>query len=380
MKLTLAFFTSTRGDMSIFEPLLLEIKQNKKIDYKLFVYGTHLEKNYGNTINEIKRSNFKITAKFKTVDKVDNLLGQSNSIYKTQKKINNVFKNHKFDAVVILGDRIERLPIITSSIIYRKPIIHIHGGEITEGVLDDQVRHMITKSAHLHFTICNQYKRNILNLSEEKFRVHNVGSLGVENLLKIRTKLAQNHLRKNQVILTYHPETINKDFNWKKNFSLIVTALNKFNFKVIITSPGHENKSSEYISFIKKTVKDNKKFKFIKSLGSKYYFNFLNNTLFVIGNSSSGIIELPYFRIPTINIGNRQKGRFLHDSVIQTDCKFSKIKQSINKANSKKFRKKIAKMKLHFGNGFTSKKILNIIIKNFKNEKKLLNKKLSIKN
>ena len=378
MKHTLAFFTSTRSDMTIFEPLLTSIKKNNKFNYQLFVHGTHLEKKYGNTINEIKKYNFKITSKFKTIATPDNFLGQTKTLYNTQKEINNIFNKYKFDAVIILGDRVERLPIVSSAIIYRSLIIHIHGGEITEGALDDQVRHMITKSSHLHFVICNQYKKNILKLSEEKFRVHNVGSLGVEKILKTKKKLAGKNKKNNQVILTYHPETINNNFKWKKNFSLIIKTLDHFDYNVLITSPGHEKKSLEYIHYIKKIIKKNKKFKFIESLGGENYFQELKSSKFVIGNSSSGIIEVPYFKIPTINIGFRQKGRFLHDSIIQSGCTILNIKKSIIKANSENFKKKISKMKLYFGNGFTSRKILNIISKNLKNKHKLLNKKFSI--
>ncbi len=378
MKHTLAFFTSTRSDMTIFEPLLTSIKKNNKFNYQLFVHGTHLEKKYGNTINEIKKLNLKITSKFKTIATPDNFLGQTKTLYNTQKEINNIFNKYKFDAVIILGDRVERLPIVSSAIIYRSLIIHIHGGEITEGALDDQVRHMITKSSHLHFVICNQYKKNILKLSEEKFRVHNVGSLGVEKILKTKKKLAGKNKKSNQVVLTYHPETVNNNFKWKKNFSLIIKTLDQFDCNVLITSPGHEKNSFEYIRYIKKIINKNKKFKFVESLGGKNYFEELKSSQFVIGNSSSGIIEVPYFKIPTINIGFRQKGRFLHDSIVQTNCTILNIKKSIIKVNSKKFRKKISKMKFHFGNGFTSQKILNIISKSLKNKHKLLNKKFSI--
>ncbi len=372
MKHKLAFFTSTRSDMTILEPLLNEIKKNKNFEYLLFVHGTHLNKNYGNTIRDIKKLNFKISSKFLSVNKLDDEFGLVKSLEMTQSGVNNIFKKFKFDSVVILGDRIERLPIISAALAYRKFIFHIHGGEITTGALDDQVRHMITKSAHLHFTICNHYKKNVLAMSEEKFRVHNVGSLGIERILLNNFKRVKKN--KNQVILTYHPETLQKKFNWIKNFSIIIKELNKFNFNVIITSPGHEKGTKKQINFIKKLIKNKKNFLFTRSLGVKGYFEKLRESLFVIGNSSSGIIEVPYFRIPTINIGLRQNGRYFHKSIIQCKNSKSSIRKSIIIANSKFFRAKINNMKLHFGNGGASKKILNIISKHFKNKNKLLNK------
>ena len=371
MKHKLAFFTSTRSDMTILEPLLNEIKKNKSFEYLLFVHGTHLEKNYGNTIADIKKLNFKISSKFLSVNKLDNELGLVKSLEMTQKGVNKIFNKYKFDSVMILGDRIERLPIVSAALAYRKFIFHIHGGEITTGALDDQVRHMITKSAHLHFTICENYSRNILDMAEETFRIHNVGSLGVEKILNSFKK----EKKDNRVILTYHPETLRNNFSWSRNFLKIVNELNKFNFYVIITSPGHEKGSKNQINFIKKIIKNKNKFSFVKSLGVNGYFETLKKSLFVIGNSSSGIIEVPYYRIPTINIGLRQNGRFFHKSIIQCNTSSFSIRKSIIIANSKIFRDKIKNRKLHFGNGGASKKILNIIKKYSKDKNKLLNKK-----
>ena len=375
MKHRLAFFTSTRSDMTIFEPLLNEIKKNKNFEYLLFVHGTHLEKNYGNTIQDIKKLNFEVKSKFFSVDKMDDEFGLVKSLEMTQKGVNNIFNKYKFDSVIIMGDRIERLPVVTAALAYRKFIFHIHGGEITTGALDDQVRHMITKSAHLHFTICDTYKKNVLNMTEEKFRVHNVGSLGIERIFNILNINKLNKKKKKQVVLTYHPETIKNNFTWSNNFSKIVRELNKFNFNIIVTSPGHEKGTKKQIYFIKKLIKNKKKFSFVRSLGVNGYFETLNDSLFAIGNSSSGIIEVPYFRIPTINIGIRQNGRFFHKSIIQCNNDSSSIRKSIIKANSKFFRAKLTNMKLHFGKGGSSKKILNIIRKYSKNKDKLLNKR-----
>ena len=368
----LAFFSSTRGDMSILQPLIERINQNKNFNYLFFVYGTHLSKHYGNTIEEIKKNKIIIRHQQNTISKKDDFKGLTNSLALSQKFMNKIFANNDFDAVIILGDRVEKLPIILNAIIYRKLIFHIHGGEITSGALDDQVRHMITKSAHLHLPICEDYKKNIIKMAEEKFRILNAGSLAVENIKKYKKKIKY---KKQYVLLTYHPETIKKNFNWIKNFKIIIKVLKKFKYKTIITSPGHEIGSNKNINFIKNFVKKNKDFKFFSSLGSANYFKILNKALFVIGNSSSGIIEVPYFKIPTINIGDRQKGRFFHKSIIHCKCDEKQIEFSIQKSLSKKFQKKISNMKFHFGNGDSSEKILKFILKNLKDMNKLINKK-----
>ena len=365
MKFKVAFFTSTRGDLGILHPLIKEISNSKDFDYLLFVHGTHTEKKYGSTINEIKKNKFKITKILKTSFKKDNYEDQCIALGNLQSEVGKIFDKYKFDALCVLGDRIERMPIVNAAIIYRKLVFHLHGGEITEGAIDDQIRHMITKASHLHFTICENYKQNILKLSEEKFRIHNVGSLAIENI--ISKKKINKDIKKKHVILTYHPETIKKGFEWRKNFLTIISCLKEFN--VIITAPGYEKNSSKFISFIKKSIKNKKNFKFEPSLGFKKYFKLLNSTFFVIGNSSSGIIEVPYFKIPTINIGNRQKGRYMHDSVINSPCSKSAIKAAINKSKHKNFLNKIKKSNLHFGNGKASKKILSILKKYLKKKK-----------
>ena len=273
----------------------------------------------------------------------------------------------------MLGDRLERIPIISNCIAYRKYIFHLHGGEITLGALDEQVRHLITKSAHLHFAISEKYKNNIIKMNEERFRVCNSGSLAIQNILPL-IKIKKDK-KKKYVIFTYHPETIESDFDWKRNFNLILNQLLNLNYKVIITAPGHEKNSSSFINYINKKIIKHPNCEFKASLGYIRYFNLLRETKFVIGNSSSGVIEVPYFKIPTINIGRRQQGRFLHDSVINCSVNKIKIKNAILKACSKKFNYKISKMKTFFGKGNASKKIINFIEKNMKNHKRLLNKK-----
>ena len=372
-KIHLAFFTSTRGDMAIIKPLLDEIKKSNNFSYKLFVHGTHLEKKYGYTIDEIKKSNLKISYYSKTIKAGDSQNEIADSFVLTQNFSNYVFKNFSFDAIILLGDRLERLPILTNCILYRKFIFHLHSGEFTYGSLDDQVRHIITKASHLHFPICENYRKNIIRMSEEKFRILNAGSLAIENIKKfIKYK---KKINKTNVILTYHPETLTNNFLWEANFNKIYNVIKRLSLNVIITSPGYEKGSQKNISFIKKKIKNNKKCKFVSSLGFKNYFKILNKTMFVIGNSSSGIIEAPYFRIPTINIGTRQDGRFQHDSIINSNCNENELEKSIKLAMSKKFNKRALKMKLYFGNGKTSKKILNFIFERMQNKKKLINKK-----
>jgi GDP/UDP-N,N'-diacetylbacillosamine 2-epimerase (hydrolysing) len=358
---TIGIFTTTRGDMATLTPLIEEIRKCKKLRYFFFVGGTHLIKNYGSTINEIKKNkNIVITKLFKYKINLDKKNDIAESLADANFAVSKIFKNYKMDIVCLLGDRFEKLAIVNNAIVNRVPMFHLCGGERTEGAIDEIIRHIFTKASHLHFAACEQYKKNILNMGEEKKRVYNVGHLAIDNIKKNK-QIKKN--KKKYVICTVHPETQNKKFNSKILMKNIIKVLKKENLNVIFTKPGHDEGSSKIEKIIKKECLKNKKFEFIKSLGYKKLFEIYNQTAFVIGNSSGGLLEVPYFRIPTINIGNRQRGRFLHDSVVQCSGSPKSINYSLKKIKSKKFMKKLKKMKLYFGSGNTAKKIVKVLLK-----------------
>jgi GDP/UDP-N,N'-diacetylbacillosamine 2-epimerase (hydrolysing) len=367
---TVAIFSSTRGDMSILSPLIKKINQEKKVKYLFFVGGTHLIKYYGKTVDEIKDLKINIKAKFDYLVPGNKNKNFIESLSRAEKSISKIFSKYNFDFVCILGDRFEKLAIVNNAIIYNKPIMHLHGGEITEGVIDNQIRNMITKASHLHFVICENYKNNIIKMGENKKRVFNFGSLAVENMKNIK-KIPKKKLFHNlglninipTILLTYHPVTLEKKISGLKQIKNIFKAIDNFNFQTLITAPGHEVGRSEIENFIKQKVKKNKKFVYIRSLGYKKLFNLMPHCKFVIGNSSSGIIEAPFLRVPTINIGDRQKGRFMHASVLNSNYEYNKIKKSIEKIFSTSFKKRLKKFKYLFGNGNSSKKIIEKIIK-----------------
>ena len=377
----IAIFTTTRSDISILTPLIKKIRKSKKINYLLFVGGTHLNKDYGSTKKEILSDKITIHDYFDYLVKGDSKKSLSLSLANAHAQINNLFTKHKFDYVCVLGDRFEKMAIVNNSIIYNKPIIHLHGGEITEGVIDNQIRNMISKASHLHFVICESYKKQLIKMGEKKDRIFNHGSLAID-LIKSVKKLSKvvlyNKIKINlsipTVILTYHPVTLEKKIPEKKQIKNIFDVLKKTNYQIVVTAPGHENGRKIIDDYIKKISKKNKRIIYIKSLGHNLLFNLLPYCKFMIGNSSSGIIEAPFFKIPTVNIGDRQKGRFKHISVI--NCSYSKnsIQKSIKLASSIKFKKKILKSKFFFGKGNSSEKILRQVLKINLNEK-LLRKK-----
>ncbi|MFC2151960.1 UDP-N-acetylglucosamine 2-epimerase [Bacteroidota bacterium] len=364
----IAIFTTTRAEFGIFIPLINAINQCSNLEHLLFVGGTHLSTKYGYTIEEIKKEGFPITDTFNYVTEktapFDLLKSTANEITELAR----IFNDYKFDAICVLGDRYELLPIVMSAILYQKAVIHIHGGERSEGTIDEQVRHMITKAAHIHFASCEEYAQNIQKMGESSWRVFNTGALAVDNMKNIKQTpkdILFNELKlnpsKDLAILTYHPVTLEKKLSPTDQIKNIFLALRAFDVQIIITAPNLEADRDEILKEIMKFVEINETYHFVESLGTKRYLNLISHCKFVIGNSSSGIIEVPFFKVPTINIGNRQKGRIKHKSVIDTDYFIESIKAGIIKALDKDFIRSIEKMKYIFGSGNTAKKMVEIL-------------------
>jgi GDP/UDP-N,N'-diacetylbacillosamine 2-epimerase (hydrolysing) len=370
-KVRIHLFTTSRAEFALVNHLLHELKKNKIFIIKLIVGGTHSLKNYGKTIEEVKDQGhkiFKILKSFKSNDDPKSIV---NYIKNDISEINNIFDKSKIDYVVIFGDRYETLSIVINSIIYQKKIIHVGGGEITKGVIDDQIRNIITKAAYYHFTASEFYKKRIINMGENPINVHNVGALNVDVIKNIE-KLNKNskiwkkfnlNYKDKFCLMTLHPANLEENFDSSRYLKNIFRTLDHYNLKVIITYPNLEIGSNKIINFIRQKIKKNSKYRFVKSLGYKRYNQLIKKSEFLIGNSSSGIYEAPYHKIPTINLGERQKGRLMHSSIINCNNNYNNIKDSVDKALSEKFKKKISKMKYLFGGGSSSKKIVKILSK-----------------
>lgn len=376
----IAIFSTSRAEFGIFKPFLEEIEDDKTMQYDLFAGGTHLDRGFGYTISEANE--YKITETFDFFLNEDSERSLTRSMGVESFLLSEIFSKYSFNFVTVLGDRFELLPIINAAIIFRKPIIHIHGGERTEGALDEQVRHMITKAAHIHFCASEDYRKNILRMGEESWRVHNVGALSIDNIRKFslltKEELYEDiglNANKKTVLCTYHPVTNDKQISCSRQVLNLFKALESYDFQVVITVPNIDKDSEEIRRIINEKIKENKKYFYIKHLGIKGYLSLIPHCKFVIGNSSSGILEVPFFRIPTVNIGDRQKGRARHISIIDTDYSVESIKSGIEKALSVDFRSSIKTMKYKFGDGHAAERMVKII-KSIEINEKLMRKKL----
>ncbi|MDA3894013.1 MAG: UDP-N-acetylglucosamine 2-epimerase [Salinivirgaceae bacterium] len=354
---TIAFFTTTRAEFGILSPFIRKIAESEQFNYQLFVGGAHLLQAHGNTLSEIKQMGFKPHDYFPYAPKETSKYHIAVALAEQSKAISKLFESYDFDYVCLLGDRIELLPIVQTAIVFKKLIIHLHGGEITEGAIDEQVRHMITKAAHIHFVAGKMYGDNLVHMGEETWRVFNTGALAVDNMIQIPCKekavlfatYGLNPERKT-ALLTYHPVTLENKISHGEQLANLFSALDKTDLQIMITAPNLDDEGDILRKIIQEKV-DDKKYFFTASLGMKNYLSFMKHAELVIGNSSSGIIEAPYFKIPTINIGQRQSGRYKHCSIIDVVNDRELIFNAINHALSEAFQKKLINMEYEFGNG-----------------------------
>jgi GDP/UDP-N,N'-diacetylbacillosamine 2-epimerase (hydrolysing) len=366
----ISILTSTRADFGLLKNLIHELKKNKKFSISVIASGSHYAKKYGETYKEIVKNKININEKIVFKSILDNEYGISKTFAQCVEKSTKILKKISPDLFIVLGDRYEVLASVISANILQIPVGHIHGGELTYGSADDGYRHSITKMSHIHFTAHKIYKDRVIQLGENPKKTFVVGGLGVDSLKK--TKLLSRKdlekkfnikFKKKNYLVCFHPETSKKN-SPKRQINEILSALKKIKETCIFfTMPGADLGNSLIEKEIKKFTSLNKNCFFYKSLGQVNYFSFLNQMNAIIGNSSSGILEMPYFRKATINLGDRQLGRLHSKSIINIPIRRKDILNSLKKIYSPSFKSMIKKEKSPYGNGGASVRIVEILKK-----------------
>jgi UDP-hydrolysing UDP-N-acetyl-D-glucosamine 2-epimerase len=375
-------YSGSRADYGILKNLIKDLKKNKKINTKFLVGGSHYANKLNYTFHEIKKDkvgiNFISKIKLINTSNVEILKFISKSITDYAK----ILKSQKPDVVIVLGDRYETYALVIAAYFLRIKIAHIHGGELTNGSFDDSIRHSISKLSNYHFVTHKEYKKRLIQLGEEKKNIFLVGSLGVQNFISAskrsrieifkRYQIPEN---KKVVLVTFHPET-NSSISIIKQIDILIHSLKFFkNLYFIIT---YNNMDSGGLYFINKLKALNKKYQnllLIKSLGSSLYYEFIENVDLVMGNSSSGIIEVPSSKTPTLDIGTRQLGRVKSKSIYSCELKKISIINSIKKILNKK--KKNSKNVYYQKN--TKEKILKLLLKISKSKNHEVKKFIDLK-
>jgi GDP/UDP-N,N'-diacetylbacillosamine 2-epimerase (hydrolysing) len=366
--------TSSRADYGIMSKFLKVL--TKKHNTKIIVTGTHLSKKFGYTVKEINKDKIKIYKKISIIPKNDKETDVSKTISKAINNFSNIFKNMNIDTLILLGDRYEIFACAVAASIHRIKIAHIHGGETTSNALDESFRHSITIMSHIHFVAAKKYYQRVIQLGKKKENVHLVGALSVSNIREENFKKNMNLIKKYEIkdkkyniFLIYHSETLKKDYG-VNGLEKILNELKKIkSYNIYATVSNADTMHSKFREMLFEFEKENKNFKLYNSLNYFDYLFILKNCKFIIGNSSSGIIEAPSLDVVTINVGERQHGRLRANSIIDT----SDNQKSINKAIKKAFNLKFKNYSNPYEQKNSTKKIINILEKSV--DKKLIGSK-----
>ena len=366
---TIGVVTGSRAEYGLLRCLMNEIKNDPELELNLFVTGAHLDPAFGRTVEEIETDGFLIEAEIPMDLGDDSNISTAVSVGNTLAAAAKILGDTEIEILVLLGDRYEIFAVASAAMLLKIPIAHLNGGEASEGSMDEAFRHCISKMSHLHFVIAEEYRQKVIQLGEQPDRVFNVGSTFLDGLEDVQILSRKEleiaidfELGENYFVLTYHPATLNISDPADAMFELL-GSLEKFpEFKLLITGVNADPQYAPLKSSIETYARNNPgRTKIVNSLGQKLYFSALTHSAGVVGNSSSGLIEAPAFNIPTINIGNRQKGRIRADSVIDCPNDSDSIAQAVVKSFDKKFRAKIQNMVYPFGEPGSSKRIKETI-------------------
>ena len=364
----ICFVTGTRAEYGLLYWLMRDIQKDPFFECQLIVTGMHLSPEFGLTYKEIEKD-FKIDKKVEMLLSSDTPVGISKSMGLAQISFAEAYQELKPDLTVVLGDRYEVFSAVSAAMIARIPVAHIHGGEVTEGAFDEAIRHSITKMSHLHFTSTEEYRSRVIQLGEYPNRVFNVGAIGLENKkrLKLLTKEEFEkginfELNKKNILVTFHPVTL-ENSTAEMQFNELLSAINELEDTHIIFTKANSDTDGRIInqlidSYVSKNGQESISF---TSLGQLRYLSGMQYVDAVVGNSSSGIIEAPSFKIGTINIGDRQKGRVKAESVIDCQPDKDSILKVFNKLYSNEFKLLLENIKNPYEGTNTVNKIIREI-------------------
>ena len=366
----IAVITGTRAEYGLLYWIIKGIHEDPKLKLQLIVTGMHLSPEFGLTVREIEKDGFPIAEKIEMLLSSDTEASIATSMGVGMIGFAKAYERLRPDILLALGDRFEILAAVSAAVPFRIPVAHIHGGEVTEGAMDELFRHAITKMSHIHFPAIKIYADRIIQMGEQPGNVFCFGAPGLDNLYKMKL-LNRIQLAKSLGlpagmpwgVVTYHPATLEKD-SAGIQIKAILSALDRFpEICWIFTLPNADMESRVIIKAIEKYVKKNSVRAFLfNSLGQLRYLSLMKNSVVMVGNSSSGIIEAPSFKLPVVNIGDRQKGRIRARNIIDLPSgSGDKIEADINKALSEKFRKSLSNLKNPYGGGNVSKKIVDVI-------------------
>jgi len=333
----ICIITGSRAEYGLLSRLMKLIQEDSELILQIIVTNMHLSPEFGLTYKKIEQDGFEIDKKVEMLLSSDTANATTKSVGLAIIGFADAYEDLNPDLLLVLGDRYEILAAVTAALFFRIPVAHLHGGEISEGAYDDAIRHAITKMSHLHFTSTDVYRKRVIQLGEEPDRVFNVGALGIDNIKHINLLLKKDledslnfKFGEKSVLVTYHPVTLENNSAEEQMQNLLNALQAMADLRIIFTLPNSDTNGRIIIQMINQFVRKNEdRSVAFSDLGQTRYLSTLQYVNAVVGNSSSGIIEVPSFGIPTLNIGNRQKGRLKADTIVNCEPEFSDIHEKL---------------------------------------------------
>jgi GDP/UDP-N,N'-diacetylbacillosamine 2-epimerase (hydrolysing) len=368
MKRKICVVTGGRSDYGLLKWLMKAIQADKYLELQVIATGMHLSPKFGSTVNEIEQDGIKIDEKIECLDVGDSALDTASAMARTMIGCTEAYSRLRPDLVLVPGDRFEIFSAAAAALVSNIPIAHLHGGEVTSGAVDESFRHAITKMSALHFVANDVYRRRVVQMGENSRHVYNVGGLGVDGILnaellskeQLSSDLGINFLSKS-LLVTFHPETATTNSALQQMKEIIKALRELKDTTLIFTMPNADMGNSIIMDSIRNfATKGNNRY-FFESLGQTRYLSMLSIVDGVIGNSSSGLAEAPSFKIGTINIGDRQKGRIQASSVLNCDASKTHVAAAIEEMYSDDFQSRLKTVVNPYGTGGASQRIVEIL-------------------
>lgn len=376
----IAVVTATRAEYGLLSPVIKDLRkfESKNFKVELIVTGTHLSAQYGMTVSEIDdRIDHKIPISVQSASGADISANQADALV----KFTDLFLTEKYDGIVVLGDRYEMLAVAVAAGNTHTPIFHLCGGDTTEGALDEWIRHSITKMSYLHFVTNEESRKRVIQLGENPNRVFNYGSTSIDNVLHVADMTKKEALQSigledcRYALCTYHPVTM-EDGSVDKQIESFLKVIKELpTLQFIVTKSNADQGGARINELLDESEKELDNLHVYTSLGVRRYLSLMKYAEFVLGNSSSGIVETPAFRVPTVNIGDRQRGRLQSESIINCDEDTDSIVAAIKQAMSTDFKEGCNKVVSPYGDGHAAEKVAKKIYEVFSEGKMDLKKK-----
>ena len=365
MNRKICVITGGRAEYGLLRWVMQGIRDDPELDLQLVVTGMHLSPAFGSTYLDIERDGFQIDAKVPVMTELDTPVGVARSMGLGLAGFSQAFADLRPDVIVVLGDRYEIFSAVAAALVARIPVAHLHGGELTEGAFDDALRHAITKMSHLHFVAAQPYRQRVMQLGEAPDNVFLVGGLGVDSMLR-EPLLSRHELEQaldfsfgmRTVLVTCHPATLSAASPGEQMAELLLALEAMPDTHFIFTLPNADNGGREITAHIDKFVARNPRAKAYAALGQQRYFSCLAHCDMVVGNSSSGLTEAPSFKKPTVNIGDRQRGRLKASSVIDCEPTSASITAALDRACSADFKQSLENAINPYGDGGAADKVV----------------------